>query len=259
METILSFLSIGVMIWFILVLFKPQKFSPFFRSHPRWKALGVFLITIMIIGSVVPEHKNNVDNMEQATIKDEPEKSKDELLKEQHEKEKQKEQAKQEINGILQDLYAETDEVEKQTWYKSIQGVYPPETRLYWYAGVKDSDIWERAKMVHFSDRIEWVFWKKIIFSTNEGKWEYNVSTLSGQDGEKKIEIVRGGKYEYSDLEFDKIKPGIKVLISGTNPIIRLAGRQRYEDYHLSAEDIKNLKLGYRLSELLKKTDNKIM
>ncbi len=251
MEMFVGLLGLIVLIWFVLVLFNPGKFAPFFKSKPRLKALGCWFLAFVLLGMLAPEHTettNETAQAETATTSSSTETKNMQSI----------EDANSEMKEILQNFYVQTDEVEKMTWYMPYQEVYPAETRLYWYAGVKEKHIWERAKMVHFSDDMDWVFWKKLIFSTDQGRWEYNLKTIIGQDGEKDTQIVMGGKYETADIPFDEIKPGIKLLITGTNPIIRLKGEKHHKDYYLSTDEIEYLKTGYRLSDLQEVTKNKI-
>lgn len=99
--------------------------------------------------------------------------------------------------------------------------------------------------MVHFtgSGNINWVFWDKIIFSTNEQNWEYSIGSFVGQSGGgKSIEIVWGGKYEFLDLPFSKLNKGFSMLTSGKNSIIRLQGKENQFDYRPTEKDLNNFK-----------------
>ena len=68
-----------------------------------------------------------------------------------------------------------------------------------------------------------------------------------------------GGKYEFFDVTFDKLAPGIKILIEGTNPTIRLQGKEAKYDYIVPESQIEHLKAGYQLYEDLKVTGGKIL
>lgn len=91
---------------------------------------------------------------------------------------------------------------------------------------MKDGKVSEFFRIVNFTSGIEWIFWDKVIFSTNEKNWEYDIGSLGGlSGGGKHTEIVTGGKYETLSVPIKKIAPGLEVLIKGTNPIIRLQGK----------------------------------
>ena len=143
----------------------------------------------------------------------------------------QKEQAKNDALAILQATPQSVDEVEKVTWYK----------------------------FVHFDSGIDWVFWDKVIFSTDQGKWELKLNTFAGQSGDgKDTQIVMGGKYETLDIPYDKAYEGIKLLLEGTNPIIRYQGEKAKYDYHVPAETLQELQRSMQLHQDLKLINNSL-
>lgn len=152
--------------------------------------------------------------------------------------------ANKEVIDALGTFYKSVDEVEKLEWYMPYEGNIPAETKVYWYVGLNSEDeINQRVKIVHFSDGFNWVFWDKVIFSNDKGKWEYKIGSFAGQSGKgKSTHIVMGGKYEILDLPIGKLIDGLNVVTTGNNPIIRLAGEKYNHDIKLSSEDIENLK-----------------
>ena len=173
----------------------------------------------------------------------------------------QKKEASQEILRILGNVPVKVDEVEKRNIYRpwGVGGV-PPEDNVYWYAVNKDSNVSLRTLIFNFSTDTAWIFWDKLIFSTNQGRWEYPIGSFVGQSGGgKKTEVFIGGKYERLDLPYEKLAPGYKLLLEGSNPIIRLQGPDSSFDMRLSAAQIEQIKTGYHLYELLEITDGKIV
>lgn len=166
----------------------------------------------------------------------------------QKETEKEKEQrianANKAVIDMLGSFYKKTDEVEKSEWYLPYDGSYPAKTAVYWYVGLSSDDrINQRVKIVHFSTGMDWVFWDKITFSTSEKNWNYDINSFAGQSGGgKSTQIVMGGKYETVDLPIKNIIQGLELLTNGSNPIIRLQGKEHNYDIKLSSKDIDNLK-----------------
>ena len=173
----------------------------------------------------------------------------------------QKKEASQEILQILGSVPMKVDEVEKRNVYCPWGiGAVPLENNTYWYVINKDSDVRLRTLIFNFSTDTEWVFWDKVIFSTSQGRWEYSIGSFVGQSGGgKKTDVFIGGKYERLDLPYEKLAPGYKLLLEGSNPIIRLQGPDAHFDMHLSAAQMEQITTGYRLYELLEITDGKIV
>lgn len=170
--------------------------------------------------------------------------------------------ASKEILQILGNMPQITDEVNNTVWYQPWgKGSIPAQNAIYWYAGCKNNYVWMRAKIVNFSSGVNWVFWEKVIFHTSDGNWEYQIKNVfAGQSGGgKHTQVVMGGKYETLDVPYGDLKLGYEKLITGTNPIIRLAGKEYNFDYKLTSEDINHLKTGVRLAELLQITDGEIV
>lgn len=70
MNTFLEFIPSIIFIWFILVLFKPAKFAPFFLSKPRLKSFGVFFVCAALFSGIInatmtPEEKAQKEHEEQ--------------------------------------------------------------------------------------------------------------------------------------------------------------------------------------------------
>lgn len=175
--------------------------------------------------------------------------------------EEQKKQASAEVMRILSSMVQKTDEVEKLTWYMPYSGNIPAQDAVYWYAGKKGDQVWMRAAIINFTSDINWVFWDKVIFSTTEKNWEYKIDDcFAGQSGGgKHTEVVFGGKYETLDVSFDELEQGYRLLITGTNPIIRLKGRDSHYDYRLTETDLNHLKTGIYVYDQLKVADFKII
>ncbi|WP_295234485.1 hypothetical protein [Veillonella sp.] len=247
MSAFLGFLGLIVIIWCIIGMFIPKKVAPFFKAHRRkWIILTSFIL-LVICGALLPESNSNTTPSATTT-------------QSAQDKEKQKSDANTSAINILSSVAQENDQVEKKTIYKSWgNDSYPASTNLYWYAIEKDKKVTEYLKLVHFTTGINWVFWDTLIFSTDQGKWEYKIGSFAGQSGNgKNTEIVMGGKYETLDVTYDKLRPGIKLLVEGTNPIIRLKGTQYQEDFHIPAETIEQMKSAQQLDQDLDILDNKL-
>ena len=166
-----------------------------------------------------------------------------------------KEKAKAEVLKILNSMSSHTDQVEKVTWYTPWSGEnYPAESAIYWYAAKKDNRVWLRAKIVHYSSGINWVFWDKAIFSTPEKNWTYQIKNVfAGQSGGgKSTQIVMGGKYETLDANFEELKPGYQLLANSKGPnVIRLEGKEYKFDYKPDNTDLSHIKTGLYLYEQL--------
>lgn len=248
-----SFVIIILFIWFIVTLFIPKKTAPFFKTKPRMKAFFVTLVALVAISIAFPAENTSSSSSS---------KSADKVTTSQTKEDKaaKADAANTDAMRILGGVPQFYDQVEKTTAYLTWGAKeYPADTNLYWYAIVKDKDVNERLKMVHFSTGFEWVFWDKLIFSTDQGKWEYTIGSFAGQSGNgKSTQIVTGGKYETLDIPYDKLKPGIELLINGTNPIIRLQGKEYKYDFQVPSATIEQMKLANQLNNDLKVLDNKL-
>lgn len=212
-------------------------------------------------GKLSSEIKNSREEA-QRLIKEEMEK----VQREREEKVRQEKalankQIVAEVERILNNIPSKTDDVEKITWYYpwGTNG-HPARDAVYWYVGEKDGKFWLRAFLVHFDEGIEWVFWDKVIFSTSNANWTYNIrNCFAGQTGGgKDTKIVRGGKYERLDVNFSELEQGYRLLATGNNPIIRFQGEDRHHDYYLTSDDINLLNTGIYLNEQLKKLNYRI-
>lgn len=170
-------------------------------------------------------------------------------------KPEEKEQAKATVMDILNHTPQRTDEVEKATWFQSWgTEPYGPQDNIYWRAKVdQNKTVQQYLKFVTFSDfSFQSVFWRKLTFSTNEGNWDYYTESGVHGDGKNTL-VVHGGKYEILDVKYDNVEKGIKILVEGTNPIIRYSGMSYYQDYRVPPEVIQELKRAVTLHENLKK------
>ncbi len=175
-------------------------------------------------------------------------------------KPEEKEQVKATVMDILNHTPQRTDEVEKATWFQSWgTEPYGPQDNIYWRAKVDQNKTVEQyLKFVTFSDfSFQSVFWRKLTFSTNEGSWEYYTESGVQGDGKNTL-VVHGGKYEILDVKYDNVEKGIKLLVEGTNPIIRYSGMSYYQDYRVPPEVIQELKRAVTLHENLKKLNNSL-
>ena len=176
------------------------------------------------------------------------------------EKEELRKKSNTEVIKALGTFYKKIDEVEKYEWYKQYADSIPPKTAIYWYVGLsKENDLNQRIQIIHFSDGIGWVFWDKVIFSTTEKNWKYEIGSFAGQSGKgKATQVVYGGKYETLDLPIDNLIKGLEVITTGTNPIIRLEGKEHVYDIRLTPEDIANLKKALEFEKNAQIIGNKI-
>lgn len=172
-----------------------------------------------------------------------------------------KEQAILEIKRILNSVPQSKDEVEKTIWYKPWgNDNLPAKDGVYWYAIEKDGKINLYAMLVNYTNGIDWVFWDRVIFSTENENWKYDIKNcFAGQSGGGKgTKIVMGGKYEYLNARFDDLEKGFLLLVKSSKPIIRFQGERSHYDYYLTQEDINLFNTGLYLNEQLKKVDYKI-
>lgn len=212
-----------------------SKGDMFMDKGSKWV---LYLVVILIVGAIVYEvvEQNSRSKKPKYTIE-------------------QTKQANAETLRILGAIPMESDPVEKITWYRPEgNSDLSPYSRIRWYAGAQpmgtstnDTFVWMRVNIIHYSTGTDWVFWKKLIFSTDQGNWEYYLDPSDT----KNTKVVSGGKYETADLKFTDIKQGVKLLITGTNPIIRLSGTGKYYDMQISPETIESLKTAYYLSDQL--------
>ena len=172
----------------------------------------------------------------------------------------QKSAANAEILNILPTMRKTHDDVDKMDIYSSLASEsYPPQDGLYWKLIVNKGYVSEYFTIVNFTSGIEWVFWDDVVFSTNEGNWTYHIGSFAGQSGNgKRTQIVMGGKYEFLNVSIDKIAPGLEKLIKGTNPIIRLRGKEFVYDIKLTDNDMNIINTAMYTYEQLKITGNKI-
>jgi predicted nucleic acid-binding Zn ribbon protein len=167
----------------------------------------------------------------------------------------EKEAAREKVREILGDQYKRYDEVKKISFYTPWKnGKIPARDGIYWTVTEKDGGLTLHTIIVNFSTDTEWIFWYKLDFSTTEGNWIYTITgSFPEQDsGGKSTEIVMGGKYEELSVPFNELEKGYKLLVNGTNSIIRLEGKNSYFDYHLTQHDIDYLKQGIELDNQLK-------
>ena len=222
---------IGFILMFIIGMISPKRALPKSIENPtrgqvaKYSIGGFILMIVLLI--VINPGKMDSDSASSSN-------SKVTVTAEQ------KEQAKNDALAILQATPQSVDEVEKVTWYKSWGAdKYPPMSNVYWAAKV-DGD-------------------KKVIFSTDQGKWELKLKTFAGQSGDgKDTQIVMGGKYETLDIPYDKAYEGIKLLLEGTNPIIRYQGEKAKYDYHVPAETLQELQRSMQLHQDLKLIKNSL-
>lgn len=172
----------------------------------------------------------------------------------------QKSAANTEILNILPTMRKTHDDVDKMDIYTSLATEsYPPQDGLYWKLIVNKGYVFEYFTIVNFTSGIKWVFGDDVVFSTNEGNWTYHIGSFAGQSGNgKRTQIVMGGKYEFLNVSIDKIAPGLEKLIKGTNPIIRLRGKEFVYDIKLTDNDMNIINTAMYTYEQLKITGNKI-
>lgn len=80
MHTIIDTILMAFTLWFILAMFKPQKFAPFFKTKARWKIFGVWIILGMVL-----------TNLSQAVMTPEEKQAATERKIQQEQQQKQKE------------------------------------------------------------------------------------------------------------------------------------------------------------------------
>ena len=169
-----------------------------------------------------------------------------------------------EINEILDSdiVKTEKDATERTTFYRPFTGfgLYPSwqvtqiGDTVRMDAVIVDGTKWEKSKGM---DSL--VYWHTIIFLTDEKKWEYQIPHCDGSTGGgKEVSKNNTGMYEYYETQFNNLSPGYRLLVEGTNPIIRLKGVNKRKDIKVTEEMITALKTGLRLDELFIITRGKI-
>lgn len=254
--------------WFIalmVIIFFPVGLFLLWRSNTSKKikwATTLFFIAIVIYSGNRPATAPEQSTSSQSGVVNDTTYTAlvpaDQLAKQKSDAERHKankEKAKAEVVKILNSMSSHTDQVEKVTWYTPWSGEnYPAESAIYWYAAKKDNRVWMRAKVVHYSSSINWVFWDKAIFSTPEKNWTYQMKNVfAGQSGGgKSTQIVMGGKYETLDVNFEELQPGYQLLANskGAN-VIRLEGKEYKFDYKPNSTDLSHIKTGLYLYEQL--------
>ena len=73
--------------------------------------------------------------------------------------------------------------------------------------------------------------------------------------GGKHTQIVMGGKYEIWKGSIEDVQEGLKVLVNGDNPILRLSGQYKY-DMHPTSSDLARVRDALRLEELIQQMDH---
>jgi hypothetical protein len=230
--------------------------NPNLPSHPTKKkskfkigCLGIIGIFILlgIIGSCAGNSTTNNDSVST------PQKA--EQKKAEAPTEEQKQEARENIQKILDSMPQREDNVEKTTWYQTWgTDNYGPKSAIYWYVGKKDNKVKLYAKIVHFSKNMDWVFWDNLKFSAGESTVAYKIKNVfAGQSGGgKSTQVVMGGKYETLSVPFEELRPGFELLTTKPNPILRLYGKEHYYDYELTSDDIESLKTAIYLDDQLK-------
>lgn len=204
---------------------------------------GVFVISVILLSGCGGAGNSSNKNSKSVTYSTE-----------------QKFAANTEILNILPTMRKTHDDVDKMDIYTSLATEsYPPQDGLYWKLIVNKGYVFEYFTIVNFTSGIEWVFGDDVVFSTNEGNWTYHIGSFAGQSGNgKRTQIVMGGKYEFLNVSIDKIAPGLEKLIKGTNPIIRLRGKEFVYDIKLTDNDMNIINTAMYTYEQLKITGNKI-
>ena len=243
---------IGFILMFIVGMISPKRALPKSIENPtrgqvaKYSIGGFILMLVLVIvinpGSMDSDSASSSNSKVTVTAE-------------------QKEQAKNDALAILQATPQSVDEVEKVTWYKSWgPDKYPAMSNVYWAAKVdNDKKVSQYLKFVHFDSGIDWVFWDKVIFSTDQGKWELKLNTFAGQSGDgKDTQILMGGKNETLEITYDTSYEGIILLLEGTNPIIRYQGEKAKYDYHVPAETLQELQRSMQLHQDLKLIKNSL-
>lgn len=249
---IVALIFVAIILFFLVGIISPKRVLPTKLQNPNRKKVLLSTLAMFVVFFIGIDltNKSDIDPISTSAGSSYTTKLNDE----------QKQEKSNDALAILGQLPQSEDKVEKTIAYKPWGDVIPPQNAIYWYAINKDKNITERIKIVNFSDGINWVFWDKIIFSTDQNRWDYDINSFAGQSGGgKSTQIVMGGKYEFFDVTFDKLAPGIKILIEGTNPTIRLQGKEAKYDYIVPESQIEHLKAGYQLYEDLKVTGGKIL
>ena len=63
------------------------------------------------------------------------------------------------------------------------------------------------------------------------------------------------GKYEIWKGSIEDVQEGLKVLVNGDNPILRLSGKYKY-DMHPTSSDLARVRDALRLEELIQQMDH---
>lgn len=166
-SVIVALIFLFIIMFFVIGIISPKHVFPKNEKNPNRKK--VFLTTIVMIvlffvGVVLTNKADDSSNSNSATV----------VTAEQ------KKEKSNELVTILSQVPQYEDKVEKSVIYKPWGELIPPQDAVYWYAINKDNFINERIKIVNFSDGIDWVFWDKIIFSTDQNRWDYEINSFAG-------------------------------------------------------------------------------
>ena len=237
---ILYLIAFAIAIYFYIEDKKKHSKSKSFLYALCMLSISFFLINILF------SHYTNSSSSESTYMQLQPE---------------EKEQIKTAAIDILNHMSQHTDEVEKVTWYESPGAQkYEPINNIYWSVEVnRNMNTQQFLTFVTYSDfTMESIFWNKLTFSTNEENWEYYIGSGVTGNGKDTQIIHGGGRYEFFAVQYDKVEKGIKLLVEGTNPIIRYSGMSYYQDYHVPPEVIQELKRAIALHDHLEKLNNSL-
>lgn len=207
--------------------------------------IGFFVFMMLVVAIFAPKSGSDGGDTAKTTTEQKQETKVD------------KQAAYQEILQILGSVPQEKDDVEQQIRYCTFGDMYQPETAIHYDVAVKDKYISDVViHVVHFSSDTNWVFWDRMTFANNGTKWEKDIASFAGQSGGgKHTQIVMGGKYEIWKGSIEDVQEGLKVLVNGDNPILRLSGKYKY-DMHPTSADLARVRDALRLEELIQQMDH---
>ena len=225
-----------LIVWFVLAMFKPNLFAGFLPGNSRLRILIIFLTMLppFLAGAFFLDtfetKKTQFDNRtktEQRAPSIKPDKLPDEV---------------KDVLDKTPTAPTKGKEVKHfQSWGTS---TVPEKEGVFWELKMVKSNPYIRIVIVQsmpFSQ--SWIDPKTVIFSTDQGSWTYTIDERADSFPDwTTLDLIDTAKLEILFSYYEKVKPGIDILISGSNPRITLKGDSEEHTIKLSSYTIAELK-----------------
>lgn len=117
----------------------------------------------------------------------------------------------------------------------------PHRSGVEWIVFRRGEDIKMIAVLVDYRPNGDLIGWDKVEFITKEYNYTYTLPNFKG-----KIH-TEDKAFEAAGAPFGDVEGGLKVVATGTDPIIRYSFEGQHHDYKVTAEDIKTINEGREL------------